>query len=514
MRDSLNQIHPKDYPGFFRRNLRAREKSINVTHFQPGIPEDPPTPVPSQGGGAPNQRLLHWLRTTSPATVGDEAERHLAHGVDEKALWTTCVLAANVHLNNRLRDGSGQASRALIGAHIAYELAAGQPGHIRHQLLRQALQQTVCDLHNPYFSPYELLPFWPHHEEHVEETVALLHHTLEAGNAMGADHCFMGLAHKLPRAKLMDLLLTLALQSLAEDAQAFYLLSTAIFSNAYTTWPQRLTQLRWVVRYSSGAPRTTAAYQQAVKLAQTYRVEHGAPCTTLQPEFIEPVCAALSIAANDGPELVAQAMSGDQIAPQTILAAAVRVAGQHVLSHAADTPHGRWEEALATAIDTSILLSTLHRMLPHMSPSNGAIAAIFAGDLLRQLMGEQRISPRGRAREHRASHRYRPYGCPPQHRADPGYLLAQVRSALSQQDHCIAAAATQAYIDAGGRPKPLIALLIEVASAAPRPQSGLHLEAMLWEFYNSGPQNTRKGEYGKEDGFLVQAAYVLAHRVG
>ena len=68
--------------------------------------------------------------------------------------------------------------------------------------------------------------------------------------------------------------------------------------------------------------------------------------------------------------------------------------------------------------------------------------------------------------------------------------------------------------EAGGRPKPLIALLIEVASAAPRPQSGLHLEAMLWEFYNSGPQNTRKGEYGKEDGFLVQAAYVLAHSVG
>lgn len=459
---------------------------------------------------------MRWLRTASPETVADETEQHLTKGVPEEALWTAGILTANRHLNNRLRDGSGQASQALIGTHVARGLAQGQEGSLRRKLLVQSLRQTVCDLHNPYFSPYELLPFWPHCEQDAEETTAALYHALRVGNAMGADHCFVGLSHQLSHTQLLDLLFTITFGSLSADAHAFHLLSTAIASSAWLPWPQQLEQLRWVVRCSSGAPRPTKAYQQALQLAATYHLAHGAPRTAVQPELIQPVCAALSTAADDGPELVAQAMSGDQIAPQTILAAAACVVCEQILrDRRHDAPpapiDARPDATVAATMQLARTFTALRRMLPHMSPSNGTLAAILAGDLLKEFCGPLATHEYRVRRGPTASHRYRPYGRPAA-RADnsPG-LLAQLQTALRERNSPMATEAVQNYADAHGAPELLIARLIDVAATTAPVHVRLHLDAMLWEFRHGRTQNhcpqTHRGGWP----FLMQAAHFLVN---
>lgn len=454
-------------------------------------------------------RLIQWLRRARPETVMGEAAQLLAEGVSEDELWAACAITACRYLNNQARNLLGFVSHAMIGCEDARRLAAGQPTRTRHLLLLQSLYQTVMDLHDPCFSPWELVPFWPLHEKSVAENSKQLRADVRFGEYMRADHRFVGLAERLPQAELVDLLLDIGLEGMTTDDHTLISPVLSLGMIELVGWDAGFDMLRWAIRYSSSFPIHREPYDRANELLQRFGLERGATATAYQPEFVQPLRRALLAAAPAArPELVTSALADRNYSPPTVVAAAAQAACDMYLmvdpvSHADYDAISRE----VAPIHLGNALRLLREALPFMSPRTQVLAAIQAGSMVERgpsvlncdfcFVPFEAVRPYPYAED---VARWSGHA--------PGRLLASLYDALHAHDCRQVTALVRAYADQNGAPEPLLSLLVEVAAT----DNGTllhnikHLNSMVLEFHQCN--QTDRWD------FLIQAAKFVSWYAG
>lgn len=474
---------------------------------------DVPTPLAQQPRRMSNPHsvaaLVDWLRQASLDAVMDEAAQQLARGVPEDELWAACVLTACRYLNNQAHNLLGFVSHALIGAEDARRLAATQPPHIRRLLLLQSLYQTVMDLHDISFAPYELLPFWPHRDGSVAETAGRLRADVHFGEYCRADHRFAGLAEVMSRVDLVDLVLDIGLEGITTDDHT--LISPVLMLGLVDLvgWDAGLELLRWSIRYSSSFPINRTPYERAVELRGHYGLAAGPGHHNLQPKLVPPLRTQLYHAAPyDRPELIAQALAERGYSPATAIAAAALAACDMYL-RIDPVPHTDFDAISREVAPIHIgnALRLLRTGLSYMAPGTQTLAAIQAGSLLERgpsvLNAEFCFVPFEPARAYPHTEDVTHWeGCP------PDQLLASLHDALHAHDCRQVTALVLAYANSGAPCEPLIARLVAVAATdnGTLLHNVKHLNSMVIEFCAS--------ELPDRWGFLIQAAKFMSWYAG
>lgn len=451
-----------------------------------------PTPLAQQPRAMRNPQsvaaLVDWLRHVSLDRVMGEAAQHLARGVPEEDLWAACARTACRYLNNQAHNLMGFVSHAMIGVEDARRLAATQPPRTRHLLLLQSLYQTVMDLHDICFGPYELLPFWPHRDGSLEETVKLLRADVHFGEYCRADHRFLGLAEVMSRGDLVDLVLDIGLEGVTTDDHTIISPVLMLGMIDLVGWDAGLEMLRWSVRYSSSFPINRASYVRAVELRQRYGLTHGPTHYGLQPELVQPLRAQLYDAAPcDRPELIAQALADRAYSPATAIAAAAQAACDMYL-RIDPVPHEDFDAISREVAPIHIgnALRLLREGLCYMAPYTQALAAIQAGSLLER--GPSVISADFRFVPFEPVRAY-PYAEDVARWAGhtPDRLLASLRDALHAHDCRHVTALVRAYAESSAPCELLIAQLTAVAATdnGTLMHNVKHLNSMVIEFHTS-----------------------------
>jgi hypothetical protein len=474
---------------------------------------DVPTPLAEQPNSVRNPQavaaLIDWLRHASLDSVMDEAAQHLARGVPEDDLWAACVLTACRYLNNQAHNLLGFVSHALIGAEDARRLAATQPPRTRRLLLFQSLYQTVMDLHDIHFAPYELLPFWPHRDGSVAETVSRLRTDVHLGEYCRADHRFVGLAEVMSRAELVDLVLDIGLEGITTDDHT--LISPVLMLGLIDLvgWDAGLEMLRWSIRYSSSFPINRASYERAVELRGRYGLAAGPSYYALQPELVQPLRAQLYHAPPcERPERIAQALAEQSASPATAIAAAAQATCDMYL-RIDPVPHADFDAISreVAPIHVGNALRLLRAGLNYMAPATQTLAAIQAGSLLER--GPSVLNAEF------CFVSFEP-ACPYPYAEDvarwaghaPDQLLASLQDALHAHDCRQVTALVRAYANSGASCEPLIAQLTAVAATdnGTLLHNVKHLNSMVIEFYAC--------DHPDRWDFLIQAAKFMSWYAG
>ena len=455
------------------------------------------------------ETLVQWLRRSDPEDVLSEATAKLQAGVPEDDLWAATAITACRYVNNQAHNLLGFVSHAMIGCEDARRLAQGQRTRTRYLLLLQSIYQTVVDLHDPSFAPYELLPYWPHHEATVNENIAWLRRDVRDGEYMRADHRFIGLAESLSRAELVDLMLEIGLEGMVTDDHTMISPVLSLGMLELTGWEAGFDMLRCAIRYSASFPRDFTPYDRALALRRTYELEEGPQTLAFQPERVEALRHALYAAEPaDRPEIVARGMARDGLAPDTVLAAAARAACDMYLC-VEPVPHADFDAVSREVAPIHIgnCLKTLRSALGHMSPATQVLAAIQAGSQIER--GPSVLN---------ADFEFIPFVPAPAYPymedvvmlrgTAPGALLELLPDLLHAHECGAATAAVRVYADTAGEPEPLIAVMTEVACTdnGTLMHNIKHLNSMVGEF--------RRSDHPDRWNFLMQAAKFISWYAG
>ncbi|NWF79532.1 MAG: hypothetical protein HXY37_05705 [Chloroflexi bacterium] len=427
---------------------------------------------------------IAWLRALAPTDAVEAIVAALDAGTPEDALWATGALTACHALNNQARNLLGFVTHAMIGCEDARRLAWGQPAATRRLLIVQALYQVVCDLHDPCFAPYELLPFWPTREADLAQSLAMLRSDVRFGEAMRCDHRLVALEQDLPRPALIDLVLDIGLEGMITDDHTLITPVLALGMIELLGWQQGFPMLRWAVRYSASFPRAFAPYDRALALRERYGLAGGAPVVVFQPERVGPLRNALLAAdAADRPEIAARALAAGH-SPATVLAA-VSLAGCAMYLMTEPVPHDDYDAVSREVAPMHIGTTTnvLRAALRWMRPSTAVLAAIQGGSLLER--GPSVLSPQFEFVPFVAAPPFPyPEDVAPLRGRTPTALLGLLAEALAAREPRLATAAVWAYADRGADPEPLIGLLTAVACTdnGTLLHNFKHLHAMVEEF--------------------------------
>ncbi len=453
--------------------------------------------------------LIGWLRQTTPDRVFEEAARQLAAGVTEDDLWAACVLTASRYINNQAHNLMGFVAHAMVGCEDARQLAQGQPLRTRHLLLLQTLHQTVADLHDPSFSPCELLPHWPIHERTVAESIDWLRRDVRMGEYRRVDHRLVGLNEQLTPDEIADLVLDVGLEGMVTDDHTLISPTLSLGMIDLVGWERGFEFMRWAVRYSASFPIDFAPYDRSVELARSHGLEGGAPARDFQPERVQALRAQLQAApAGARSEVLAQLLAHDGCSPATVVAAASQVACDMYLM-VNPVPHSDFDAISREVAPIHIgnCLRMLATALNHMRPRTEVLAALQAGNMLER--GPTVISP---------DFRFVPFVPAPafpyaedlaqvsQYAAVD--LLDLLREAMPQHDCRKITAAVHAYARQGGDAEALIALLTELACTdhGTLLHNVKHLNSMVIEF--------RRRTHPDRWNYLMQAAKFMTWYFG
>lgn len=427
---------------------------------------------------------IAWLRELTPTNAVEEISAALADGTDEDLLWAVGTLTACYWLNNQARNVLGFVTHAMIGCEDARRLATGQPLSTRRLLIIQALYQVVCDLHDPCFAPYQLLPFWPTREASVAENITMLRADVRFSETMRADHRLVALEQDLPRTVLIDLLLDIGMEGMITDDHTLITPVLSLGMIDLVGWERGFAMLRCALRYSASFPRDFGPYDRAVALRERYGLTQGAAEHAFQPELVGPLRDAFLAAPQAvRPELTARALAEGH-SPATVLAA-VSLAGCAMYLMTDPVPHDDYDAVSREVAPMHIGTTTnvLREALRHMQPPTAALAAIQGGSLLERgpsvLNAEFAFVP---------FMPQRPYPYAEDVALLAGQrsqaLLDQLADALHARDPRVATAAIRAYADANYAAEPLIALLTAVACTdnGTLLHNFKHLHALVEEF--------------------------------
>jgi hypothetical protein len=453
--------------------------------------------------------LVQWLRYAEVETVLKEAVAKLQADVPEDDLWAATGIAACRYVNNQAHNLLGFVSHAMIGCEDARRLAQGQRTRTRYLLLLQSIHQTVLDIHDPCFAPFELVPYWPLHEATVEENIAWMRRDVRDGEYMRADHRFVGLAETLSQAELIDLMLDTGLEGMVTDDHTIISPALSLGMLELTGWDAGFDMLRWAIRYSASFPRNFGPYDRARALRRTYGLENGPATLAFQPARVEPLRHALYAADPvDRPEIAIRAMAQDGISPDTILAAAARAACDMYLC-VDPTPHQDFDAVSREVAPIHIgnCLKTLRSALRYMSPATQVLAAIQAGSQVER--GPSVLS---------ADFEFIPFVPAPAYpyaedvarlrSTSPGQLLELLPDLLHDHDCRSSTAAVRVYADAQADAESLIAVLTEVACTdnGTLMHNIKHLNSMTGEF--------RRSDSPDRWNFLIQATKFISWYAG
>ena len=453
--------------------------------------------------------LIGWLRSATPANVMDEAARKLAAGIDEDDLWAAAVLTACHYTNNQAHNLMGFLAHAMVGCEDARHLAVGQSRRIRYLLLLQTLHQTVDDMHNPFFAPYELLPSWPIHEATVDANIEGLRRDVRMGEYLHADHRLLGLNEHLTPAQIADLVLDIGLEGMVTDDHCLISPTLSLGMMELVGWERGFGLMRWAVRYSSSFPINFAAYDRSIEFLRHYKIEAGAPARALQPERVQELRRQFLMAEPAArPEMVARLLAHEAVAPATIAAAAAQAACDMYLM-IDPVPHSDFDAISreVAPIHLGNCLRLLTDALAYMTPRTQALAALQAGSMLERgpavLDADFVFVPFQPVRSY-------PYAedvaSLAQHQADD--LLEHLRLVAPEHDCRQVTAAVRAYANRGADPEQMIALLTELAATdhGTLLHNFKHLNSMVIEF--------RRSDHPDRWNFLIQGAKFLTWYCG
>lgn len=466
-------------------------------------------PQTMQANVAVVEALIQWLRGTTPERVMDEAAQWLAQGVAEDDLWAAAVLTASHYVNNQAHNLLGFVAHSMVGCADARQLAKGQSRRARALLLMQTLHQTVADLHDPSFGPFELLPYGPLHEATVEESIRWLRADIRMGEYSRADHRIVGLSESLSPEAIADLVLDVGLEGVVTDDHTLISPTLSLSMIELVGWQRGFELVRWAIRYSASFPINFAPYDRCVALMREAGLAAGAAVHALQPNRVEPLCARfLHADPVQRPQLAAEAMAREGCSPATVVAAAAQAACAMYLM-IDPVPHADFDAISreVAPIHLGNCLRLASTALIYMRPRTQVLAALQAGNLLAR--GPLVIS---------ADFRYVPFApaLPYPYAEDVAEiahydcatLLAYLRDALGGHDCRRATAAVMAYAQQDGDGERMITTLTEMACTD---QGTLmhnikHLNSMVIEFRQANRPSRWK--------FLVQAAKFMSWYCG
>lgn len=458
--------------------------------------------------------LIGWLRTTTPEQIMDEAAAKLAAGVAEDDLWAASVLTASRYVNNQAHNLMGFVAHAMVGAEDARRLAQGQPRRIRYLLLMQSLHQTVADLHDPSFSPAELLPTWPITEATVEESIRWLRRDIRMGEFSRADHRLAGLNEQLSPLEIADLVLDIGLEGMVTDDHTIISPTLSLGMIDLVGWDRGFELMRWAVRYSASFPINFKCYDRSLHLAHDFGLLQGAPPRDLQPERV-PILRKRLFDAEPGvrPLLVAEALAHENCSPATVVAAAAQAACDMYLM-VDPVPHADFDAISreVAPIHMGNCLRTLSDALAYMSPRTQALAALQAGSQLER--GPSVINADFCFVPFSPSQPY-PYveDVRALERHSHEDLLDFLREVVSYHDCRQVTAAVRAFANKGGDAERMIALLTELACTdhGTLLHNFKHLNSMVIEFRRAAQRHPHSADAWA---YLMQAAKFLTWYYG
>ncbi|HEU5090026.1 MAG TPA: hypothetical protein VFT99_21370, partial [Roseiflexaceae bacterium] len=420
-------------------------------------------PAPPALDDATLQQHIGWLRSLTPASAVPAICDAILAGTPEDELWAAGALAATRYINNQGHNLLGFVSHAMLGCEDARALAQSQPPHVRRLLLMQALHQVVCDMHDPSFAPYELLPFWPVQEAGVTASIERLRADVRFGEYSRSDHRFVGLAGLLARDQLVDLLLEIGLEGMCSDDHTLISPVLCLGMIDLVGWERGFDMLRWSVRYSASFARNFGPYERAVALLGEYGLHNGPQAAGLQPERVAALRAELFGAPpSERPVRAAQALAAGT-APETVIAAAALVCCDMYLM-TVPVPHADYDAVSreVAPIHLGTTFDSLRVGLARMQPRTRALAAIMAGSLL-----ERGPSVLDQTFTFVPFTPAKPYPYPEDVEAlrgiHPRELCSLLRTAAFAHDYRSATAAVAAYAASGADAEPLIEQLIAIA---------------------------------------------------
>jgi hypothetical protein len=352
-------------------------------------------------------------------------------------------------------------------------------------VLLQALHQTVADLHDPCFSPWELLPFWPMHEPTVDENVEWLRRDVRMGEYTRADHRFNGLAERMDRGALVDLLLDIGLEGMVTDDHTLISPVLSLGMMELVGWTRGFDLLRWAIRYSASFPCNFAPYDRVLEMARRFGLEHGAPAQGLQRAKVQALRSAFLAAAPQArPELAARALAQEGCSPETVVTAAAQAACDLYLM-VNPVPHADFDAISreVAPIHVGNCLRMLSAALAYLAPRTRALAALQAGSMLER--GPTVIDQAFQFVPFEAARAY-PYAEDVAALAhhSPADLLDYLREVMPHHDCRRVTAAVNVYARQEGAPEPLIGLLTELACTdhGTLMHNFKHLNSMVTEF--------------------------------
>lgn len=445
--------------------------------------------------------LIEWLRRSDCANVMGEAAQLLAQGTPADELWAASVLTSCRYVNNQAHNLLGFVSHAMIGSEDARRLAEHQSPRTATLLLLQALYQTVMDLHDPAFAPYELLPFWPHAEHSSAETMHQLRADIHFGEYSRADHRFVGLAGQVDRATLIDFMVDIGLEGITTDDHTLISPVLALGLLDLVGWDAGFDLLRWSIRYSASFPINRVPYERAVELRRHYGLTEGVAAPTLQPERIQPLRQLLFAAPPAArPELIARALAEQGCSPITAVSAAAQAACDMYL-RVDPVPHADFDAISREVAPIHIgnALRLLREGLVYLAPATQALAAIQAGSLIAR--GPSVLNQSFQFVDFEPVRAY-PYAEDVAHWQDQpaARILTSLRAACLAHDCRQVTALVRGYAAQSAPAQPLIATLTEIAVT----DNGTllhnikHLNSMVREFQASN--------HAERWDYLVQAA--------
>jgi hypothetical protein len=450
---------------------------------------------------ATHSELIEWLRHTTPERVVDETIDKLESGVSIDDLWAAGALTAARYVSNQARNLLGFVSHAMIGCEDARQAALGQPADIQRLLLIQALAQVVVDLHDPCFSPYELLDVWGVEETTIEEGIAQLRSDVKFGEWMRADHRIVGLERTMDRDDFIDLLLDIGLEGIVTDDHTLITPALSLDMMELTGWEAGFAMLRGTMRYSCTFPRNLEPYQRAIELVDSLSL-----ADTITEGEVDGVAAAslrtelLLTDPHSRPELVAEALSARGMNAQTVMSA-LSLAACDMYLQVDPVPHDDFDAVSreVAPIHIGTTLNILRASLPRMKNRTKALAVVMGGCLLER--GPSILNEEFEFIEFEPSRSY-PYGEDIDTLAgqSPDTLLTTLDVALHEHDVRTTTAAVSAFHLAGGNPERLITELVRVACTddGTLMHNVKHLHSCLEEF--------RASQHPDRWNFLIAAA--------
>jgi hypothetical protein len=429
--------------------------------------------------------LIQWLRTTTPDAVAEETVDALRRGVPIDDLWAAGALTAAFYVSNQARNLLGFVSHAMIGCEDARQAAVGQPEDVQQLLLIQALAQVVVDLHDPCFSPYELLEVAGVTEDTPEEGIGQLRSDVRFGEWLRADHRLVGLERQVPREQLVDVLLDIGLEGMVTDDHTLITPALSLDMMELTGWEDGFPMLRGTLRYSCTFPRNFGPYDKATELVERYELQDGIAATGFQDELARELRHELLDAdATKRPEIVADALANRGVSADTAMAA-LSLAAVDMYLQVDPVPHDDYDavsrEVAPIHIGTS--MNILRASLDRMSPRTGVQAVLVGAGLLER--GPSILSEDFAFVPFAPSRAY-PYAedLAAMRSDTPEQLLKQLDESLLAHDARTSTAIVAAYGAAGGDPEPMIAALTAMACTddGTLMHNVKHLHAMVEEF--------------------------------